>query len=308
MWMKASFSVVVTLFLVSPAVAEEAPETSARPLDTLIAQAEQHFYDLKDPNRLEKTDAVLDQIQKSYPEDPYSYWAHARSTFFKKEDFYTTQEGETPEKVEKAKLELAEKCHDYTDKCIEVSRKTPECYLLKGSCYAMQASTWGVGRKSLRVCKPMDDAWAKAIRLPSSFRHAEGVTTAQLARILRAILYRIMPDRWWFRFLSGVRGSKEKAYRWMKDSAQGSLLAEPMVVIERAATAICYGRAKKKPELVVEGMKLLEDGLKLPTRYPTDDFDKRNMQILMNKPEESCDYRRERFEDLSEEGIAKKVK
>src|SRR5262249_16207933 len=153
------------------------------------------------------------------------------------------------DELNKKKLALAELCHRRSDECIKIAPNNPECHLLKGSCYAMQASTWGVGFQSLRVCKPMDIQWEAAMELPSKFTHPGGVTTVQLAKVLRAILFRAMPDSWWFRFLAGARGNKEKAYHWMTEAVSGTLKKEPMIVIEYAATALCYGRKINNPKM-----------------------------------------------------------
>src|SRR5262249_52017021 len=150
-----------------------------------------------------------------------TYWARARVAFFEKENFYVTNSKYSAKELEQKKLDLADICFKNVEKCIQISPKTAECYLMKGSCYAMQASTWRAGFRSLNVCQPMDAAWMKAIDTPSNFLHQGETTTKHLAMILRAILYRVMPEGWWFRVLAGVRGNKQKAYEWMNESITG---------------------------------------------------------------------------------------
>src|ERR1043166_4782757 len=190
----------------------------------LITNAENDFYKVNDPAHYDRVKATLDEIEKLDPKEPYTYWARARVAFFEKENFYISDLKMTEKEQNDKKLELADICLKNVQKCIDLSPETAECYLLKGSCYAMQASTWGAGFKSLNICQQMDLAWKKAQELPSTFKHHGEVTTKQLATILRAILYRAMPQGWWFRFLAGVRGDKKKSYDWMNEAVTGVLL------------------------------------------------------------------------------------
>jgi hypothetical protein len=241
----------------------------------LINTAETDFYKVEDPTHYARVKTTLNEIEKVDPKEPYTYWARARVAFFEKENFYISDKKTPENELEEKKLALADICHENVNKCIKISPQTAECYLLKGSCYAMQASTWGAGFKSLNVCQPMDQAWEKAMNTPSKFIHQGNITTKQLATILRGILYRAMPEGWWFRFLAGVRGDKKRSYEWMNEAVTGTLLSEPMLVLEKAASTICYGRQIKDAKIIVNGVLELKRGLTLPTRYAMDDFDKR---------------------------------
>jgi hypothetical protein len=273
-----------------------------------IRNAEELFYSFSAAERMAKLERLLTEIEKQDPNEPYAYWAHARMFFFQKENYYVNTENMKPDELRAKKLELAELCHTYSDKCLKLNEKNAECHLLKGSCYAMQASTWGPSFKSLRICRPMDLEWEKAMKLPSTFKHQDEIPTRQLAKVLRAILYRVMPDSWWFRFLAGVRGDKKKAYEWLTETIHSPpMTQEPMLLMEKAASTMCWGRSEKKPELVQSGIQSLEEGLKLRSRYAMDDLDKKNMKYLLEHPNESCNYRRERFEDLSDDAVNKGI-
>jgi hypothetical protein len=151
----------------------------------------------------------------------------------------------------------------------------------------------------------MDREWVRAMELPSDFAHIGGTTTRQYAQIFRGILYRVMPDSFWFRIIAGLRGSKENAQRWLEESVRGATAQEPMIVLEKSVATICYARLKKLTDLEEKGIGYLRAGLSLPTRYPMDGFDKRNMQIILDHPEKACNYTREAFRDLSEETLKK---
>lgn len=292
--MKKTVWMFALLLFVTPAAGDPGPDES---LNALIRAAENEFYSIENPDRFPRTAAVLQVLEKLYPNEPYVWWAKARQAFFQKEPLYLL---ENQEGVEAQKEALGEICHANADQCIKIAPKNAECRLLKGSCFAMQASTWGNSFRSLKIVKPMDMEWKRAMELPSDYLHPAGTTTRQLALALRAILHRILPDSFWFGLIAGVRGSKERALVWMEEAFQGYIAREPMVILERSATAICLGRQKKKPELVEKGMGWLREGVKLPTRDPLDDYDKRNMRILLENPEKACGYSREAFRDFSE--------
>jgi hypothetical protein len=298
------------LFVLSalPALGEQTvPAPTPTPLDprTLIAQAEAMFYDARLPARFDRTEGILKELELADPKEPYLWWARARLSFFRKEN--TLAAPPPGGQLEEKQLELADRCHRDADHCIKLAPKNPECHMMKGACYAMQASTWGVSLKSVQVLRPMDKEWDQAMHLPSRFKHLSEVTTRQLTAALRAILYRVMPESWWFRFFTGMRGDKEKAYQWMKEGIQGDLVREPMLILEHAVTNLCYAQAKNHPEIAVEGLELLKNGIALKPRNPEDQFDQAKMKILLEKPQEACNYRRERFENLSDEGVAQKL-
>ena len=297
--MKKSLGILALLFFLCPLSARGEADPPDESLGFLIRAAENEFYQVDHPDRYARTGATLALLEKLYPKEPYVYWAKARLVFFQKEDYYLLPKDD----LEKQKLEMANICHQNADQCLKLAPQNAECHLLKGSCYAMQASTWGNSFKSLRVCNPMDHEWARAMELPSDFVHPGGTTTRQFAQILRAILHRILPDSFWFRFLAGVRGNKELAYRWLEEAVTGAIAKEPMIVLERSVATICYARQKKSHELEAKGMDELREGVKLPTRYAMDDYDKKNMARVLEYPEEACKYSREAFRDFSEKTL-----
>ena len=272
-------------------------------IEKLIAEGEKWLYAFDVFDHLYRTEKVLSEIEMIDPNHPYIHWGRARVAFWKKEFFYILDSNEKARLYETAKLALSDECHTHSDRCIELAPKNAECHLMKGVCYAMQASTWGQSLKTLRVLKSMDHEFALATELRSEFRHLGDITTRDLGLILRGILFRLMPDSWWFRFFAGIRGNKENAYGWMKEGFHGRLTKEPVTVLEMGATSICYGIEEKKQKLIRKGTSLLENGLKLPSRYQLDDLDKRNMMIMIEHPEKACSYRRERFEEISQKSL-----
>lgn len=295
---------LLILLLPFHVVADEAKIRKASLAD-LIHAAEAEFYQVERPDRFSRQAALLNVMETLYPKEPYVWWAKARAAFFQKEEYYQVDKDNELLPLKEA---LGEICHNHVDRCIKLAPENAECWLMKGSCYAMQASTWGASFKSLRICNSMDRAFAKAMTLPSTFAHPEGTTTRQLSQILRGVLHRIIPDSFWFRFVSGVRGSKERAYFWLEEAVTGLIAREPMVVTEKAVAAICYGRQINRPDLEKKGLAQIREGLKLPIRYMMDQYDHRNMKILLEHPERACNYSREAFRDFSEEKLKKKKK
>ncbi|MFH1016861.1 MAG: hypothetical protein V1798_01610 [Pseudomonadota bacterium] len=299
------------LFLLIPRA--EALEATKTPLPVsgpkakaLIEQVEAVFYQADRSDRYDRTEETLNQLEKVAPDEPYLWWARARLAFFRREALLLSHEQH--DLLQKKRLDLAEECHKDADRCLRLAPKNAECHMLKGGCYAMQASTWGVSLKSVQVLIPMDHEWDLAMSLPSDFKHMNSdVTTRQLTEILRAILYRVMPDSWWFRFFAGIRGNKEKAYRWMREAMHGSLLKEPMLLLEEAVASLCYAQDESRPELAIEGVTILKEGLALKPRDASDKFDQSRMKAILAKPQDSCNYRREQTEDLSDAGVASKL-
>ena len=298
-------SIAVFLFLTAnPVFAQPTAPMEEKTLAQWIAEAELWILRQEVPGYLVEVEKALDKIEQLDPKLSYTHWSRARVAFWKKEAYYPLETKETKGQYDKEKLDLANQCHRHSDRCLALAPENAECHMMKGVCYSMQASTWGQGWKTLSVLIPMDKEWVMASELPSSFTHMGGeVTTKQLSVILRGILYRVMPDSFWLRFFAGIRGNKEKAYQWIKESISSRLLKEPVLLLEFAAAAICYGRSESKPERISEGYAILRDGMKIPTRYPLDDFDKLKMAVLLERPEKACSYRRERFEEVTQRSL-----
>lgn len=307
--MLTRYALICAVLLVAPlpSFAQTKKRVKAPSLNALQTEAERLFYAFEVPDHLSKVIRLLDQMAARSPHSPYVHWARARVAFWTKEAYYILESINSRVSYDREKLELAKQCHAHTSLCIQLAPKNAECHLLKGVCYSMQASTWGPSIKSIRVLKPMDRAWKEAIELPSNFQHFGEMSTRQLASVMRGVLYRLTPDSWWFWLFARIRGNKEKAYGWMVENVTGRLLKEPVTLIELGATAMCYGRDKKKPEKVKEGLDFLREGLKLKTRYALDDLDKRNMAYLLENPKEACSYRRERFEEISEKSVRTEI-
>ncbi len=292
------------VFQLSEALAEPAKD----PAQAYVELAEKEFFRFENPNRLDVVTHLLDQMEKSFPNHPYLHWARARVSFWEKEGLYLEEQRGKKEDFLKIKNDLGKKCHAHVDQCIKVAPENAECFLLKGACYAMQASTWGQTWKTLRVLRPMMLALEKAQELPSSFHHRGTLTTNQLATIMQAALYRIMPDSFWFWIFARVRGDKTKSRALMKQAVRGDLLKEPMMLMELASSLICYGVVEEHQDSIDEGVHVLEDGLKLPIRNAMDKLDHKNMKYLIRHPDEACDYRRERFEKISKNTLDQAVK
>lgn len=310
LFMKPLFFVAFLLASSARAADEPALAPSAVPAPSKadkIAEAETLFYRLDLPDRLDQLDPILGEIEKLDAKETYPHWARSRLAFFRKEDLYIKPNSASQDEIVRQKLALADKCHKSADACLKLEPKNAECNLMKGACYAMQASTWGISLQSLRACSPMEKALRKAMENPSDFRHQGVMPTKQIAQVFRGILYRIAPDSWWFGFLSGIRGNKRRAYEWTKAGYAGPMTKEPMVALEYAVSAICFGRDEKDAKKIDEGLSVLRAAEKVPARYPLDEFDLRNIRKILDRPDEACNYRRERFENLSESAFSKKV-
>ncbi len=284
-----------------------APTPVSAQVDALIKKAEAQFYAFGNEDRLAETDRTLIELEKIDPKNPYVYWARARTAFWRKDMHYTEEIGQKGDPFREKKLSYAKDCHDWADRCIEIAPKNAECRLMKGACYSMQASTWGQTYQTLRILRPMDKAWKMATELPSDFVHYGELNTAQLALVMRAVLYRLIPDSFWFWVVTRLRGDRAKAYEWLKANVTGRLRQEMMTFLELAAGTLCYGYDGRKPEIIAEGMAYLKEGETLAIRNASDKLDLLHLEYLKEHPEKACAYRRERFEEISTKTLKKTI-
>ena len=292
-------SLLVCAFGIQSAAAEN--------LSSWIQRAEQSFYDNESPDYLDRTGKILDQMEKKFPTSEYPHWARARLAFWEKETFYLREKAQPERSFRDEKLALADECHKHIDQCFAHAPESAECHMMKGVCYAMQGSTWGKSVKTLRILKKMDRSWVKAIETPSTFQHFDGIFTRHLSLALRAIQYRLMPDSWWFRIIAGIRGDKEKAYRWMTSAIIGPLKKDPVTLLELAMTQMCYGNEIKDSSKVEDGKRLLKEGLTFKVRNDMDLFDRERMKYFLEHPDKACEYRREKIEAITDQGVKQAI-
>ena len=106
-----------------------------------------------------------------------------------------------------------------------------------------------------------------------------------------------MPDWWWLRFFTGVRGDKEKSLSYARRAVEISSTRVDYRV-ELGAVLLCLGTANRDPSRLAEGKAVLEQARVLDDFLGTDVVDKEHAATLLETPDLACGYSRDGFIDI----------
>ncbi|MEN0063854.1 MAG: hypothetical protein AAGA48_17005 [Myxococcota bacterium] len=119
------------------------------------------------------------------------------------------------------------------------------------------------------------------------------------------IFYRLVPDWWVVKVLSGTRGDLEKSVHYNALSTK----CKPHSVQnhkELMVSQMCLAQKTKDPALLEEAMAVGKKALALPQKGEVVRIDQRHIRMLMDDPSLSCGYSRDGQQELDEKKLSKK--
>lgn len=121
------------------------------------------------------------------------------------------------------------------------------------------------------------------------------------------IFYRLVPDWWIVKVLSGTRGDMEKAVHYNRLSTQ----CKPLSVQnhkELMVSQMCLAQKTDDAQLLAEAEATGRKALALPTRGEVVAIDRRHIQTLLDDPSLACGYSRDGQQELDEAKLEEKRK
>ena len=252
--------------------------------------------DLERRGRLLESAKVYEAIAVLVPEESYTYWRTARNYWRIGENF--------PLDAKAARGRYFDLSEGWAERGLEVDRHCAECMLWKFVSMGRQATTRGL-LTAVGDVREMDELLRRGIELAPSHRDNDGNITMGNLYYAGSVFYRVIPEWWWLKWVIGVRGDREKSLGYARSAVALSKLRVDYQV-ELGATLLCLGIEEDAPELVAEGVEVLEGARGLDDFLSTDALDKAHASALMRFPERACGYSRDGFIDVH--GLTRQVR
>lgn len=230
----------------------------------------------------------------------YPYWRMSRNLL--------AQSMVVPQDDKDEQVRLLELADHTADLGIEIDGECAECLFWKYRALGRLPTVRGM-LSAAADAKTMSKLLNRGIELGLAKRErGEERSNTTLANFYyaSATFYRMVPDWFWLRWVFGVQGSKERA---LSDSREAVALTASRIdyQIELGASLLCLGGSEKQAELIAEGNRLLrriqtETENEPDTESDTDkseSLDHRLAGILIESPENACEFSRNGFLDVN---------
>ena len=217
---------------------------------------------------------LLKQLDKKYPNEPVILWHLAVNYFIVARRL--------PEDQLDKQIALLKLGFDKSKQCLEVTKTNPDCWLTYAASHGALAVAEGIF-DTISEISDVQDEMHKAYRILKKETDRcpmapWGVDSKHVALGALAEYYRLAPDWWLFKLLSGVRGDKEKSWKY----AQQMKVNDVSTANIAARSAICLGADSDNQALIDQGIALMAKGMTFELLHPFDEAEYRRLARLYN--------------------------
>lgn len=175
-------------------------------------------------------------------------------------------------------LDDYKKTVEFSKKCLKIEPKNGECWVIYGAGLGQYITGIGIF-KTISHIREVHDAFEKAIRFTSRDPFPfgpRGMTSKSAAYIGITQFYRICPDWWIMKLITGIRGDKKKAYEYSKEIDPADFERADV----KALAVLCYGASEKNTKIIKEGEAIIHDATKLDIVNPINAGLRKNVLLL----------------------------
>ncbi|RME25703.1 MAG: hypothetical protein D6798_08305 [Deltaproteobacteria bacterium] len=269
------------------AVADPAPAVVQEPAADEPAPAVPHL-DLErlyTEGRFDEALASARAQLQAHPEDVDLYWHVARAMY------------EIGERVQKDRADYDKEAWyaemlSVCERGLALDPDHPHLLFGKGIALGRLGTTRGI-IASIRYADDIEAAWKAAADSDTPYRSLGGEEILPCdAYMALGTFYRLVPDMWIVKVLTGTRGDLGEALRWLERADRCSP-GRIEILKELGVARICYGQRHHSPEHVVQGVALLRRVAEMPPTKPTDVIDVRHAAMVADDPDMACAYSRD---------------
>lgn len=232
----------------------------------------------------EALNTALARIEAS-PADAELYWLAARAQFEHAEQFRRDD-------ASVDKLAMYQNMLDITNRGLAVDANHGHLHFAKSAAIGRMGTTRGV-LASLFSAKEMEQAALKTIASGYTYRSIGGYESLPTdAHLVLGIFYRLVPDSWAVKLLSGTRGDIDKSIEHLTKARAG----EPKrkgIVKELGAAYLCKATRTSDAAAMQKGMETLQEALVMDNQVDTDVIDQEHVALMMADPNMACGYSRD---------------
>lgn len=217
---------------------------------------------------------LLKKLDKKYPDEPVILWHLAVNYFIVARRL--------PEEQLDKQIELLKLGFEKSKQCMKVTKTNPDCWLTYAASHGALAVAEGIF-DTISEISDVQDEMHKAYRILTKETDRcpmapWGVDSKHVALGALAEYYRLDTDWWLFKLLSGVRGDKEKSWKY----AQQMKVNDVSTANIAARSAICLGADTDNQALIDKGITLMAKGMTFELLHPFDEAEYRRLARLYN--------------------------
>ncbi len=217
---------------------------------------------------------LLKKLDKKYPNEPVILWHLAVNYFIVARRM---PEDQLDKQIELLKLGFAK-----SKQCLEVTQTNPDCWLTYAASHGALAVAEGIFDTISEISDVQDEMHKAYEILKKETDRCPmapwGVDSKHVALGALAEYYRLAPDWWLFKLLSGVRGDKAKSWKY----AQQMKVFDVSTANIAARSAICLGADSDNQKLIDQGIALMTKGMTFELLHPFDEAEYRRLARLYN--------------------------
>ena len=222
--------------------------------------------------KLDEVNRRLRGLDKLHPGEPVILWHLAMNYFFIARRM---DDGRRD-----ARLELLSKAIKTSEECIKISPANADCWLVNAGSRGTRALVAGIFQ-TLSTISGVRDSLHQAFELAKINPYPLApwrVDTLHAARAALAEFYRLAPDWWLFKLLTGVRGDKERSWEFAREMSVGEVGTANIV----SRSALCYGADNDDPAAIARGIEVVSRGVEMDLIQSFDEPEYRRLARLYN--------------------------
>lgn len=213
---------------------------------------------------------------------------------------YQHLEGNEQITDKKERLAIYEKALGLVEEGLAKTPGDPHLLFAKGIMMGRVGTTRGV-LASLRSADDIENAWLAS--LESNYRYASIGLEEEVpcdTYLALGIFYRLVPDSWLVKALTGTRGDLQKSLEMQKKGVQcaGDRVRN---LKELGVTQMCIGTTNDDESMIDAGRKSINRYLALAPRTQAEIVDMKHGVMLLSDPELACGYSRDGQQELDED-------
>jgi len=168
----------------------------------------------------------------------------------------------------------------------------PHLLFGKGIALARLGTTRGIVA-SIRYADDIEGAWMSSAHSDSRYRSLGGEEILPCDPMMGlGTFYRMVPDMWIVKVLTGTRGDLDKALDYLNRADRCSP-GRIEIRKELGVAQVCYGQRRHQDQMVVQGIQTLREAAAMAPTKPTDVTDVRDAAMVADDPSMACAYSRD---------------
>ena len=234
------------------------------------------------------------QLEQS-PQDVDLYWHVARA-------MYELGEREQRDQASYDKEAWYAEMLAVCDRGLQLSPGHPHLLFGKGIALGRLGTTRGIFA-SIKYADDIEAAWKQSAQSSVSYRSLGGEEILPCdAYMALGTFYRMVPDLWIVKVLTGTRGDLDQAVEWIERADRCSP-GRIEILKELGAARICRGQRDGDDQEIVVGISLLHRVADMPPTKPTDRIDVRHAAMVAADPKMACAYSRDGQAEIDAEAL-----